>query len=755
MPPEPVEPPEPPELPPAGAAVPATASAAPASAEPAEPASVKTLDFGPGAGSFEILRPLGEGGMASVHLALHRGQLGFEQLVALKTIRTPLAGKDTFRKMFLTEAHLASKLRHRNIAAVYGLQRQGDAFYLVMEYVPGCTLRDALNLAVQKGRRFSEQFAVHVAAEIADALHHAHSVRDLDGQPLGIIHRDVTPNNIMLAEHGDVKLMDFGVAYSLLRDRERTETGLIKGKFAYLSPEQARGTDTLDGRSDLFALGLVLAETLTGHRVFDGMSDLQVLQSVENADPTCIDAAVQSLSSGLQAIVRKVLAKEPDARYQNGAEMARTLRSYATQSGYVLSGTDAVLELEKLRELPDVVAEPTSASIRPVVSAAKPIGRSTTDEAGPSSVADAATDPKRLEKIRDRLRAPQTPTRRIAVLSVIVLAVIVVGNVLVTLVFRSHAGEPKVAVVKTDQQKRSERELEDKQLAADTAAPVLAPPTEPADRLLAQAANAMSPTQLEERSPTPATPAPTAAAPAPTAAAPAAPAGHRRRAAKAAPAEPAQVPPEPPKRVLYAGSSSVDFADARPAPAEPGAGSPSAPAAGGASGRLDLAPGTLIAGKLLLPADPNAAGPVSAEVTRPTIVGGVTIVPKGATLVCASRGLSGKRVSITCSSVVIEGASHGLSGVILGADKRPGLAVTVSGGGGGGEPVRSGALSTAADVASQLIPGVGGIGSTLARHAIRTGTDTADSATKPAEQFAEPAPAGTPFFLFVQGGGGF
>jgi hypothetical protein len=202
--------------------------------------------------------------------------------------------------------------------------------------------------------------------------------------------------------------------------------------------------------------------------------------------------------------------------------------------------------------------------------------------------------------------------------------------------------------------------------------------------------------------------------------------------------------------VLYDGSTAQTFADEKP-PAD--AAPPDGPAP---AGRLQLAPGTLIAGKLLLPADPNAPGPVSAEVTKPTVVSGVTIVPKGATLLCATRGLTAQRVSMACTTVVIQGVSHPLAGVVLGTDKRPGLAVAMSEGGSSREPARTGALQAAGEVASQLVPG-GGIGGTLARHAIRAGSDTADNATKPDTSLAqaEPAPAGTPFLLFVQEGGGF
>ena len=355
LPPEPPEPDEPQteEASPALAVAPSSsaprAAPAPPPAEPdaapaPEPAgapspsstsSMELLDFGPERGSYRLVRQLGEGGMAQVFLAKHLGAAGFERTVALKRILPECASKDQFRKMFLEEARLAANLRHRNIAAVEALLEKEDSYYLVLEFIPGRTLRDVIAIAQQKAETFGEAFSCYVVAELADALHYAHAAKDGSGRPLAIVHRDVTPHNVMISESGEVKLLDFGIAASDMEGRERTQTGMLKGKVMYMSPEHALGDIRLDGRADLFSLGIILAELLTGRRVFEDVSEGRTFARVQAANPADVETAVRNLPTELQEIIHKLLASDREQRYATGGEVARALRKYlASKSLY-------------------------------------------------------------------------------------------------------------------------------------------------------------------------------------------------------------------------------------------------------------------------------------------------------------------------------------------------------------------------------------------------------------------------------------
>ena len=298
-------------------------------------------------GSYDVVRPLATGGMAQVFLARRKGAEGFERAVAIKRIHAQFEGREEFERMFIQEARLASQLHHPNIAQVYDFVKHGDAFILVMEYIPGTTLRSALEAASDSRRAFSPAFACYLCAKLADALHYAHTARGDDGTPLGIVHRDVSPKNIMLDRHGEVKLLDFGVAISRLADRDKTSAGIIKGTWNYLSPEQAIGTDEIDGRADVFALALVFAELVSGRPVFEG-GDADVLVKITQGDARSVARAVEALPFPLQPILRRALAHDRRARHATAGAFANDVRAYMHRAGVAYDAPDAAAELSAI-----------------------------------------------------------------------------------------------------------------------------------------------------------------------------------------------------------------------------------------------------------------------------------------------------------------------------------------------------------------------------------------------------------------------
>lgn len=287
---------------------------------------------------YEILRSLGRGGMAEVLLARRHGAGGFSRPVALKCIQPDLELDEPTRKRFVEEAGLQGLCHHPSIAEAYDLIDVGGRYYLVLEYVDGTSARELIRMARERGKPLSEGLACYVVASVADALHHAHTRSGPDGAPLGLVHRDVSSANVMVTTSGQVKLLDFGIAFARLSGRAKTRTGLVRGTVAYLSPEQALGLP-LDGRSDLFSLGLVLVELLTGRRVFeqDG-GEIVTAQAIAASEPGAVKEATRSLPRALQRLCLKALARKPENRFSDGAEFSRELRDYYVRARERLFG---------------------------------------------------------------------------------------------------------------------------------------------------------------------------------------------------------------------------------------------------------------------------------------------------------------------------------------------------------------------------------------------------------------------------------
>lgn len=277
-------------------------------------------------GRYECLIPLAEGGMANVWAARLLGARGFERLVAIKTISAALAEDPSFSAMFLDEAHYASRIRHPNVVAVLDLGELGDLLYLVMEWVDGEPLSSLARDALARGRGFPLPVVGRIVLDVCAGLHAAHGLTGDDGASLGLVHRDVSPQNVMVSRDGQVKLLDFGLAKATLVAGERTEPGHTKGKLGFMAPEQALG-EQLDRRADLFPIGVMLFQLLTGKHPFRATHTMATLQRLLSAPLPAPRALCPSLPDDLDAVVVRAMQREPGARHSSAAELADELSS--------------------------------------------------------------------------------------------------------------------------------------------------------------------------------------------------------------------------------------------------------------------------------------------------------------------------------------------------------------------------------------------------------------------------------------------
>ena len=269
-------------------------------------------------GRYKIIKRVADGGMAEIFLATQLGREGFAKPVILKRIHSAIYADPQFRNMFIDEAHISMSLSHSNIAQVLDLGVSAGRYFLALELVDGWDLGRVLHRAATAGVRLPRELALYVTAEVCRALAYAHS--KTEGQtPLGIVHRDVSPHNILLSEQGEVKLTDFGIAKAMNK-REHTGTGVVKGKVAFMSPEQAMGKP-IDQRSDLFSVGTVLYLMVTRARPFEGPSDLETLLRVQKGDFRPPEETAPDLPPEVAAVVARAMQKEPGDRYQSADEM--------------------------------------------------------------------------------------------------------------------------------------------------------------------------------------------------------------------------------------------------------------------------------------------------------------------------------------------------------------------------------------------------------------------------------------------------
>jgi len=270
------------------------------------------------------------GGMAEVFLGRMVGEGGFEKVVAIKRILQHLAQNEKFIRMFMDEARISATLSHGSICQIFELGRDGDTPFIAMEYVAGLSLRSVLrHFRKQLRQPVPPAMAAYLVGCICAALEYAHTRRDSNGQPMGIVHRDISPSNILISFGGEVKLIDFGVAKATHRMQE-TVGGDIKGKYAYMSPEQASGL-AQDHRSDVFATGTILLELLTGRNPFRGETDLATLSRVQRAEVPLPQTTLEGDTIQLFDISIRALSKNPDDRYQSAGQMQEALEGCGRQ----------------------------------------------------------------------------------------------------------------------------------------------------------------------------------------------------------------------------------------------------------------------------------------------------------------------------------------------------------------------------------------------------------------------------------------
>ncbi|MFH1532336.1 MAG: protein kinase [Pseudomonadota bacterium] len=283
-------------------------------------------------GKYELIEKIGAGGMAEVYLARLKGIEGFQKEVVVKKILPGYARNMSFIRMLVDEAKLTSVLQHPNIVQIFELGSQDNVFYMAMEYVEGKDLLKILAKSAEKKQRPPVEIVCHIISEVCKGLHAAHNAMDINGQPLNIIHRDVSPSNIILGRGGHVKIMDFGVAKARTQESSGSRH-VLRGKLGYMSPEQVRAEE-IDHRSDLFSLGVVLSESLTLKRLFLGRTDLETLINIRDANIEKKLARYNYIPEGLADILRKALAKDRDERYENAAEFQEAIDDFLYKNKY-------------------------------------------------------------------------------------------------------------------------------------------------------------------------------------------------------------------------------------------------------------------------------------------------------------------------------------------------------------------------------------------------------------------------------------
>jgi len=301
-------------------------------------------------GPYLLGERLGFGGMAEVFVATRPGARGFNKRFAVKRILPELARDARFVAMFCDEARICASLSHPNIVEVIDFGESDGEVFMALEYVDGLSLAKLLRMVASARRRFPVPVALFIAHELLRALDFAHNASDENDRPLGIVHRDVSPGNVLIGRTGEVKLGDFGILLSSFVDR-RTHPGELKGKIGYMSPEQAMGV-TVDARSDLFAVGIVLAEMLLARPLFSGKTEFEILTKIHEANVSNLDKYGHTVPSEVMEIVRIALARAPADRYASAAAFALAIQSASDRLGLPAGSLELVSWLSAVGALP-------------------------------------------------------------------------------------------------------------------------------------------------------------------------------------------------------------------------------------------------------------------------------------------------------------------------------------------------------------------------------------------------------------------
>ncbi len=371
---------------------------------------MKTLkDIQPGqtVGRYEFLVPIAQGGMAAVWAARQRGSRGFKKTVAVKTMLPSISDDVRFEQMFLDEARIASRIRHPNVVEILDLGEQDDVLYLVMEWVDGEPLGALRRAALEQGR-FPLAHAVRIIAEVCAGLHAAHELCDEEGRSIGLVHRDISPQNVMVGYDGVVKVLDFGVAKSAGRTSETTSAGQVKGKPPYMSPEQALGK-AVDRRTDLFALGIILYQLTTGRHPLRGENDIATLHNIVSERPILPPMVFDpDFPLELDRVIMKALSREPDERFQTAREFEIALDK-VMQSGVGRVRTEELGEY--VRELLGERGEERRQALREAVRVAdeRAMGASAIDDVPTTIGSRVSFTTERFDEGSSAVNAVQLP----------------------------------------------------------------------------------------------------------------------------------------------------------------------------------------------------------------------------------------------------------------------------------------------------------------------------------------------------------
>lgn len=290
-------------------------------------------------GRYELVRRLAVGGMAEIFLARLRGMGGFEKAVVVKRILPHLASDDEFIRMFLDEARLAGRLHHPNVAQVFDVDRDGEDFFFVMELVEGRDLGAILDAIIDRGTPLALAHTLAIAIGVCKGLHYAHEKKDDDGRPFEIVHRDVSPSNVLVSFDGNVKVVDFGIARATSR-HTLTQQGVLRGKLPYMSPEQIEGK-RLDRRSDIYAIGTLIYQMVTGKRPFSSDDEFALARQIPELDVPPPSQYHPDFPAELEAVVLRALTRDRDKRYQTAEELALALESFSR--GHRVDASDSAL----------------------------------------------------------------------------------------------------------------------------------------------------------------------------------------------------------------------------------------------------------------------------------------------------------------------------------------------------------------------------------------------------------------------------
>ncbi len=301
----------------------------------------KDISFSPKAfGRYLLIERIGEGGMAEIFWAQAQGFGGFEKELVIKRILPQLSEDPEFVQMFLREANLAARLQHPNVVQNYDIGCEEGVYFIAMEYIEGITVKDMLSHSARGQQKLPVEMVVYLARQFLRGLAFVHDYKDNNGRRLGLVHRDITPSNVMLSRRGEVKIADFGVAKAQVGDlKTMTDSGTLKGKMGYLSPELIVGS-AIDHRADVFAAGIVLYEMLTSRRLFKGSSDYNTLWMIQNGPIESLQRQRPDISELLERIVFRALERDPQKRYQTSSELAEDLDRLSQLEGMSFDDKD-------------------------------------------------------------------------------------------------------------------------------------------------------------------------------------------------------------------------------------------------------------------------------------------------------------------------------------------------------------------------------------------------------------------------------